>query len=324
MISTRPSRRIAAALVLFASLATTPHALAQSDPAAARAHLKEGYELKQRGRYVEALPHLQESYRLDPQVKTLLNLADCEEKLGHFADALTHWVSLRDKAGQEHNDAIKQEAEKRLGALETRMPKIVIKLAVDAPPDSIVLRDGVVLGAVSLNTPLPVDPGKHVIAVRAKGHNERQHDVNVAEGETKQVEVTAGDVEGGSSSAVAFAPTPEQPEARSGGSPLKTIGIVTTIVGAAGVAAGAVFGVRAIALQSDANCPNNVCVIGQSDPNALRDAASSGDISTIFFIAGGVAAAAGITMWLLAPKRASASSAALFIGPSSFGLRGRF
>src|SRR5689334_179487 len=60
------------------------------DQMAARAQLRQGYALKQQGKCKEAVPYLEESARLDRQPKTLLNLGDCEQSLGHLAAAQAH------------------------------------------------------------------------------------------------------------------------------------------------------------------------------------------------------------------------------------------
>lgn len=84
-------------------------------------------------------------------------------------------------------------------------------------------------------------------------------------------------------------------------SPLRWVGLAAVGLGAIGLGVGGYFGVRAAGKQSDANCPNNLCGPG-SDPAALRDAKSAGDTATVFFVAGGLLAAAGITLYLVAPK----------------------
>src|SRR5690242_18831309 len=110
------------AVAFFISLPTT--ALAQGDAAVAREQLKEGVELRKRGLYDEALKHLIESQRLDPEAKTLINLADCEEHLGRLTDALRDWLRARDLATTEKNEPIFIEAQNRLVDLEKRMPKL--------------------------------------------------------------------------------------------------------------------------------------------------------------------------------------------------------
>src|SRR6266508_1627496 len=160
-----------------------------SDPVAARAQLQQGYALKQQGKCEEALPHFVESVRLDRQPKALMNLADCEEKLGKLAAAQTHFVEARDLARGQGLDQLKSYADQHLQALEKRMPKLLVRLAKDAPADTIVLRDGVELGRVSLNASLPADPGQHRVIAREK-NLERRYDVTLAEAETKEIEVT--------------------------------------------------------------------------------------------------------------------------------------
>src|SRR5438132_10530989 len=83
------------------------------DPAAARELLKQGYALKQQKKYAEALERLLESLRLDSQIKTLINIADCEEKLGHLVLAQKHWILARDQASLQGAEPLKGEAEKR-------------------------------------------------------------------------------------------------------------------------------------------------------------------------------------------------------------------
>ena len=72
-------------LIAVLTLATV--ASAQSDAERARIELEKGYALRKEGKFAEALPLLVDSYKLAPQLKTLINLADCEESLGRLADA---------------------------------------------------------------------------------------------------------------------------------------------------------------------------------------------------------------------------------------------
>jgi tetratricopeptide (TPR) repeat protein len=58
-------------LLMVLAILASPALARAADPAAARAQLETGYGLKEEGKYQEALPHLLESLRLDPQLKTL-------------------------------------------------------------------------------------------------------------------------------------------------------------------------------------------------------------------------------------------------------------
>jgi hypothetical protein len=313
------------------------HAVAQQalDPAAARAQLEQGYGLKVQGKYAEALPHLVESQRLDPQLKTLFNLADCEEHVGKLVDAQRHWLQARDMAAQPGSPA-QREADSRLSALEQRMPRLVIRLAAGAPAASEAARDGVPLGAVSLGTPLPADPGKHTVVARAAGYADRSFDVVLKEGETQTVDVAPGDKIAAPAPALPPAPiAPAAPAATappplastpplpvsSGSSSLATIGLVTAGIGVVGLGLGTAFGVDAISKKNDAassGCSGNVCT--PSAGATRNDAQSAGNLSTVFFVAGGVLAAAGVTVWLVAPGSSHAVEVAPSVGRGGAGV----
>lgn len=193
----RWARRALSSLALVSALTTVAHRASAEealDAAAAREHLTQGYKLKQQGALREALPHFVESLRLDPKLKTVINLADCEEKLGMLVEAQQHWLMARDRAGHEDEPRIKQEAAQHLSAIEPRMPRLNIQLSPGAPPDAQVYRDDVLLGRVSLGTPLPTNPGEHRITVRAPGHDDWKYTLKLAERDTQLVTANVGPV----------------------------------------------------------------------------------------------------------------------------------
>ena len=195
-LSSFARRALIPTALAFAIVATAPAASAQDalDPAAAREHLTQGYKLKQQGLLKDALPHFIESLRLDPKLKTTINLADCEEKLGMLVEAQNHWLMARDRAGREGDDRIRQEAEQRLSALGARMPRLNIQFAPGAPTDAQVYRDEVLLGRVSLGTALPTNPGEHKISVRAPGHEDTKYSVKLSERDSRTLTVDVGPV----------------------------------------------------------------------------------------------------------------------------------
>src|SRR3954453_4672119 len=113
----RQLRRVACAFALSSAAILVSSLAHANDPAAARAQVKLGYQLAQDGKCDEAIPHFQESLRLDAKAITLINLAACEEKTAKLADALGHWVEARSLAQSEKNAAIEAEAEKKAKAL---------------------------------------------------------------------------------------------------------------------------------------------------------------------------------------------------------------
>jgi hypothetical protein len=96
-------------------------------------------------------------------------------------------------------------------------------------------------------------------------------------------------------------------------------------VGGAGLVFGGVTGAMVLGKQDDleanSRCGDNAC--GPSQKGDVDSYNSLRTLSTVGFIAGGVVAAAGVVIVLTAPKTQS-PSAALWLGPSSAGVRGSF
>lgn len=312
-------RRAACALALGSVVVLASSPAHAGDPAAAREQVKLGYQLAQDGKCEEAIPHFVESLRLDVKSITLINLAACEEKTAKLADALGHWVEARARAQAEGNGAIEEEAEKKVKALESRVPKLTVSVP-GAPADAEVVRDGVALGSASMNVPLPVNPGAHTLVVRAKDHEDTSESVTIAEGETKRVELKVG-----AKKKASVAPLAPGPAAAEGGStptsPLVYIGFGTAI---AGVAVGTITGVMAFGKAGTAKdeCPNtNDCSVTGKD--AVDSGRTLGTISTIGFVVAGVGAAVGV-YGLVWGKPKSSASVAVSVGPMGGGLRGTF
>lgn len=318
--------KLGRAAVLAAALAvvsSAPRSARAADPAAARDQLKIGYDLSQKGECAEAIPHFTESLKLDPKAITLINLAQCEEKVGRLADALGHWVDARSRALVEGNTAIEAEAEKRAHALEPRMPHLTLSLAKDAPKGAEVSRDGVVLGQPSLGVATSVNPGAHLIVVKAPGRRDASLEVSLAEGESKEMAVEAGEVDASASAEPPGATAPAE-RATPGPNPLVYVGFGAAI---AGIGVGTVTGILALDKANAAKdaCPDLACP-DASNLDDVKTGRTLGTISTIGFVVGAVGAAVGIYGLLVGPSRKPSApatgKAALYIDPS--GLRGSF
>jgi hypothetical protein len=273
------------------------------DPAAAREELKQGYALREAGRCAEALRYLRESLRLDPQVRTLLNLADCEERVGQLVDAEAHWVRARDMA--ETDPAMRQEAADRLDALERRMPRLTILLPTNAPPEVTISRDGVTLLAPSLGVALPTDPGTHVIEVAAPGRRANRVEVTLAEGEDTTVSAAPGEAEPGLAPAAASsdgAPAALLPPAapKRGGTIVATLGWGLGAASVLSFGLGAVEGVTAEQRHDDAvTACHGACSRSPDAQRLQRDAESAATLSTIGLATGGVLAGTSVALLLL-------------------------
>jgi hypothetical protein len=102
-------------------------------------------------------------------------------------------------------------------------------------------------------------------------------------------------------------PPPIDEGASSHGSAQGPIGLV---IGVAGLGAGAVFGLLSLSAHQnyEKNCASNINInapansCNQTGASGEADAAKKGDLSTIFFAAGGALVAVGAVLFFTAPK----------------------
>ncbi|HEY8944288.1 MAG TPA: hypothetical protein VIM73_08495, partial [Polyangiaceae bacterium] len=173
---------ISSFLVFHLAFSGVAHAQA-GDKASAEILFNEGRAAAQQGNYELACEKLAESQRMDPAVGTLLNLGDCQEKLGRTASAWATWLeaaAMARAAGQADRDA---HARQRAEALVPRL----VTLTVEVPPEHrvpglTVTRNAIVLGAALWGTAAPVDPGEYEVSANAPGHQPWSTTVSVREG----------------------------------------------------------------------------------------------------------------------------------------------
>jgi hypothetical protein len=299
-----PSRPLALALTLAASL--TARAARADDPAAALEHLKEGYALKQAGKCAEAVPHFIESERLAPKPKTLLNLADCEQQLDDLVASQGHALEGRDLARGLGDPTLLGIAEHQLADVDKRLPRLTVRLAPGAPPDTIVSRDGTALGRVSLGAALPANPGKHRVVASAKGRADAGFDVVLVEGAAQVLDVAPGEPVWEPVVMPLAGPEVAGTPVASSWSGRKTVAVTLAGVGVAGLAVGSVFGLEAISQNNASNAGGHCNASGcDGTGTSLRNQAiSDATVSTIAFGAGLAAVAAGVIVWVTAPSAA--------------------
>jgi hypothetical protein len=214
--------------------------------------------------------------------------------------------------------------------------------------------DGAALPSVVLGAKKPVDPGTHEVKATAPGCKAAAASFTVGDGaettssltleKNPDVQITTTPPPTTTPTTTTSAPTTNVAvtttpgaDTSSGGSGLRTAGFVTLSVGGAALILGAITGGIAIGQHSTlANeCPGGNCpaTSGTNDNGSLDSYHTTGAISTVGFIAGGVIAVVGLVMVLVAPsKGAHAASAAAkvfkhvtpFLGHGSLGAFGRF
>ena len=299
---------VALAVCVLASLCQAEPA---RDPAAAEALFTQGRTAFEKGDYFTACEKFAESQKLDPAAGTLINLAACNERLGKLATAWETWQSAR--RWLHPTDERRGPVEARIAALEGRLPKLEVRLGAETPPRTQVFRDGVEIGRASFGIPLPVDPGRRTVRVRAPGHKDRIYTAWLKEGEVKGLVVQPG----------AALPKPKPRKRPKQQAPvvvhktyeqgLTTQQILGISVGAAGLVAvgvGGVTGLMALGKkeQMDDNCEliNEQYYCGRAGLDAADTGGTLATVSTISFIAGGAALGAAGYLLLTAdtePRR---------------------
>jgi len=310
--------RLALALVVVSG---TAHA---QTPSEADIAFKKGREFLKAGKFAEACVEFEHSERLDPQLGTRFNIAQCVEGQGKLADALDLFRELVEK---DTNAQRKQVSSERLAALEKRVPRVQVQ--IDNPPAGLAVKVGDKSATCNAGKcEARVDKGHYTAVASASGFRDASAQVDV-ETENATVIVKLA-LERAPAGAPAVAP-PEPPKPVDTATPArshrKLYGVVIAGAGGAALITGAIFGVMANANWSDAKaaCGGGTSCADQASldkANSLRDSANSkATLSTGLFIAGGVLAAAGVVLFVTAP-----SDHEITVAPAGTGvtLSGRF
>lgn len=298
----------------------------QEDRAMAEALFRDGKALMNAGNPKDACPKLAESQRLDPGGGTQLLLGLCLEQAGQLASA---WVELNDAlstAQREGNEMRQEVARAHIDSLSPRLARIEFVFGAGGPREGLTItQNGGEIPRAAWSTELPVDSGKHVIVFDAPGCEPVAREVEVSrEGVTVPVEVPVLEVRAAAVEPLApqsEVPAPVPTEHPAQGSSRKTVGYVVSGGGVAAIAAGAVFGIRAISLnnQVEEACPDTNC-----DRLDLQEEYSmsktSATWSTVFFGVGLAGVATGVYLLLTDDADSSAVQAspdAKFINPAA-------
>ena len=270
--------------------------------------------------FAAALDLFRKSYALEATPGTLLNIALAEEKLGKTASALGDFervVGLL-KADDDRMPIAKDGAAR----VTLRAPRLKIDRAAGAPPTLSIHVDGAPLAANLVGALQPLDPGKHTITTSVYGFEDRSYDVTLTEGQQLTVAVEPGKrtlVAGPQNTASPLAPTSGWTGGQVAGFTLAGVG-----VGALGV--GAVTGILATLKKADIDktCPDPT-KCSAAGMKGVGEAYALSDIATGALIFSGVAAAAGVVVYLVAPGGKSVSvTAAPTTGGAALSATGQF
>jgi hypothetical protein len=304
---------------LFVVIATSSLAHAQSAPA--EALFQDGRNLIKQGKLEAGCDKLAASEKLESSVGTLLNLGDCREKLGQTASAWAAFRKAEATAKRSGDDKKRQaEAKRRADKLEADLSRIVVQ-AGTSTKGMVIKRDGNVVDVAVLNTPIPVDPGPHVIIAEAPGYKPFKTEVSIGKGGKRYVVIPSLEpiaaerpspppapppvivretVPPAPRDEVVVARSPRYVTVTDTWSTSRKVAIGLGVLGAAAIGTGVYFGMRADEVQSQSNriCPGAVC----NDAEGLRlnnNAQAYALRANILFATGGAAIGIATVMWFI-------------------------
>ncbi len=337
------NRIAAAALIplIAGAIGWAPNARAQtasdSGKVAAEALFEEGRNLVAAGKFAEGCSKFADSQRLDPSPATLLNLANCWEKLDRTATA---WAVYREAASAANAVGRKDyvaTAQRRADALAPKLARLIVN--VTKPVDGLeIKRDGVSVDRAEWGVAIPIDSGSHAIAATAPAHKAWESNVEAIQNGA-QVTVTVPELEASPVVALSNPPPPSAetsapappasatPSPENGGSHAgaqRVVGVVVAGLGVVGVALGGVFALNA---KSQYNDSLNACEKGNPDlcdPSGVSqrgDARTDGNVATVAMSVGAAAILAGGILWFTAPSGSAQAAGATFgIAPTLGGV----
>jgi hypothetical protein len=191
------------ALLLLSSAATNlalappAHAAPGEDRALALDLFEQGRALSKKGDYAAALAKFEAAAQGMRTFGILLNIAECQEKLGRTASAWATWREARALAAQAPRADDEAMAAEHQKGLESNLSRLTISVPPSADvPGLAIVRDGEVVPRAAWGTAVAVDPGTHAIEARAPGRRPEKVDVLVhQQGDRATVTIAALDPE---------------------------------------------------------------------------------------------------------------------------------
>jgi serine/threonine-protein kinase len=308
MVLARAVICVASAIAPLWSAPASAQTAATSEPdrEAQRTDLyKQAVDLANAGHWADAADKLRAVLALRSSPKVRFTLGQAEEHVGRLSTAYDAYAQALADAEAARQTDVADAAGVALRSLGPRVPVIHLLVTGEGADGATATLDD---HAAHPGEAIRVDPGAHRIAVSAAGARTFETTVTIAEGQRLDVPVELHHEE---ATVVPTEPSPQAAEAEPGpppddnrhASPWPLVGLVSAGVGVVGLGVGTYFGFDAISKNNASNqsgCNGNACTAGAYDTR--EDARSSATVSTVCFVAGGLLAAGGVTLWLLAPR----------------------
>jgi hypothetical protein len=316
MTSSSRARRfkIGASCTLLA-LTTAAPAFAQrsaTDIETARQLYNQGVELRDHGDLRGALEKLRAAHALGNTPITGLELCKTHAALAQPVEAREVCLGVGRIPPLAGETSRSQEARNEAAHVaEDMRPRIaIVRLHImGVPPgrEPIVMVDGAPVPLAALGEARAVNPGKHDVSARIGNGPETRSQVDLAPGESKDITLPVTAPAQEAPPVQTYPPQQgggERPPPREKSNGLQTAGF---IIGGVGLGVGAITGIIALSDKSDLDtkCTDKIC--GVPDHDSLDSAKRWGNVSTAFFIVGGVGVLLGLYATLNPPRSSAAA-----------------
>lgn len=128
--------------------------------------------------YESALADYQAAYEAFPDPKIYFPIAQAEQRLGRFVDALQHYQQLLEE-GKDIPAQLKTQVQRELIEVKKNLSAVVIEAQ---PEGAIVLIDGTQVAKTPMDQPVFVEPGAHSLTVKLEGFRTVDRKVDLAMG----------------------------------------------------------------------------------------------------------------------------------------------
>jgi hypothetical protein len=335
------------ALVVSLLVASARPAFAVTDEerSAARAAAGQGADAFEAGRWQEAVDLFSRAEAIVHSPIHLLYLGRAQVKLGQWVKAYENFNRIkREGAPANAPAAVKKavdDAAKELGSLEPQLPQVATR--VKNPTSDVEVRmDGTPIPPLLVGLMRPVDPGQHVFVAKTATASSESVTLDVQPSSRHTVELELKSLTAPAPLTPVAAPPPpptthapatiDTGTSSSGTNGLRIASYGAFGVGVVGVALGTVFIIQAGSTQKEADdlCPSEPCDPARKPEIDKKDddAASQRTLALVGYGVGGVALAAGVTLFILSGQKSDAAARAPsiqpYIGYRAAGITGTF
>jgi hypothetical protein len=193
-------------------------------------------------------------------------------------------------------------------SLDARVPRLTIRARGEMPAGTVVTIAGLALSPASLNSPLPLNPGRYAISVSSPRRSTQEFSVALAEGDTAEFPVFVG--VSTSAPTPSVAPGAEVSRSESAGTDdddrnsRELLAYTGIGVGAVGFTLGIITGLAGLHQESLGNqsCSDVTRTCNEAGYNANQTAKSLATVSTVGFVVGVLAGGAGTYLWFTLPE----------------------